>query len=216
MLRSRHWFLSGRRCNYIVPVVSDDMICTYSVACRCSAFRLLRMCLRNICIPFCYPLIWNTKVGYRFENSFSKDLRVQNTKSDCSSRFCFTCERKICAENSVLIIELKSSPNLKHYRKYPYNQLIIRIFVILCELLSGEIGIRTRLRYISESQILSILSSLAGNDLETKRSFFVRTCLKEPLLHCKYKYSFLFTQIILIFLYTKVFDWLLFGGSCLI
>ena len=38
-------------------VVSDDMICTYSVACRCSAFRLLRMCLRNICIPFCYPLI---------------------------------------------------------------------------------------------------------------------------------------------------------------
>lgn len=46
--------------------------------------------------------------------------------------------------------------------------------------------------------------------------FFVRTCLKEPLLHCKYKYSFLFTQIILIFLYTKVFDWLLFGGSCLI
>ena len=80
----------------------------------------------------------------------------------------------------------------------------------------GEIGIRTRLRYISESQILSILSSLAGNDLETKRSFFVRTCLKEPLLYCKYKYSFLFTQIILIFLYTKVFDWLLFGGSCLI
>ena len=41
---------------------------------------------------------------------------MQNTKSDCSSRFCFTCERKICAENSVLIIELKSSPNLKHYR----------------------------------------------------------------------------------------------------
>ena len=40
---------------------------------------------------------------------------MQNTKSDCSSRFCFTCERKICAENSVLIIELKSSPNLKHY-----------------------------------------------------------------------------------------------------
>ena len=83
-------------------------------------------------------------------------------------------------------------------------------------LADGEIGIRTRLRYISESQILSILSSLAGNDLETKRSFFVRTCLKEPLLYCKYKYSFLFTQIILIFLYTKVFDWLLFGGSCLI
>ena len=42
---------------------------------------------------------------------------MQNTKSDCSSRFCFTCERKICAENSVLIIELKSSPNLKHYLK---------------------------------------------------------------------------------------------------
>lgn len=81
---------------------------------------------------------------------------------------------------------------------------------------SGEDGIRTLLRYISENQILSISSSLAGNDLDTKRSFFVRTCLKEPLLHCKYKYSFLFTQIILIFLYTKVFDWLLFGGSCLI
>jgi len=35
-----------------VSVVFDDMICTCSAACRCSAFRLLRMCLRNICIPF--------------------------------------------------------------------------------------------------------------------------------------------------------------------
>ena len=37
---------------------------------------------------------------------------------------------------------------------------------------SGEDGFRTLLRYISENQILSILSSLAGNDLDTKRSFF--------------------------------------------
>lgn len=56
---------------------------------------------------------------------------------------------------------------------------------------------------MSESQILSILSSLTGNDLETKRSFFVRTCLKEPLLQCKYKYSFLFTQIFLFFCIQK-------------
>ena len=101
---------------------------------------------------------------------------------------------------NILTTELKSFHNLKHYR---FQR-------------GGEDGIRTLLRYISENQILSISSSLAGNDLDTKRSFFVRTCLKEPLLHCKYKYSFLFTQIILIFLYTKVFDWLLFGGSCLI
>lgn len=92
----------------------------------------------------------------------------------------------------------------------------MRAFLNSIQFLGGEDGIRTRLRYISESQILSILSFLTGNDLETKRSFFVRTCLKEPLLQCEYKYSFLFTQIILIFLYTKVFDWLLFGGSCLI
>ena len=38
--------------NYIVPVVFDDTTCIGSVACRYSAFRLLRMCLRNICIPF--------------------------------------------------------------------------------------------------------------------------------------------------------------------
>ena len=131
-----------------------------------------------------------------------------------------SCTLNFSADRCTWIFNGKTENNRDSLRmqkrKHPRNQLIIRVFVILCELLGGEDGIRTRLRYISESQILSILSSLAGNDLETKRSFFVRTCLKEPLLHCKYKYSFLFTQIILIFLYTKVFDWLLFGGSCLI
>ena len=50
---------SGRRTirslsvsNYIVPVVFDDTICICSVACRCSAFRLLHILLRNIYILF--------------------------------------------------------------------------------------------------------------------------------------------------------------------
>ena len=43
---------SGRRRNYIVSVVFDDTTCIGSVACRYSAFRLLRMCLRNICFHF--------------------------------------------------------------------------------------------------------------------------------------------------------------------
>ena len=159
MLWSRRWFLSGRRCSYIVPVVSDDTICTYSVACRCSAFHLLRMCLHNICIPFLLsPNLkhegWISFWKLVFEGF--KGAKIQ--KATVIVAFILLAKNKNILKFSVLIIGFYPSPNLKHYR----------------------------------------------------------TCLKEPLLHCKYKYSFLFTQIILIFLYTKVFDWLLFGGSCLI
>ena len=79
----------------------------------------------------------------------------------------------------------------------------MRAFLNSIQFLGGERGIRTRLRYISESQILSILSFLTGNDLETKRSFFVRTCLKEPLLQCEYKYSFYLHKLFLFFCIQK-------------
>ena len=67
---------SGRRRNYIVSVVFDDTTCIGSVACRYSAFRLLRMCLRNICFHFYDHIDLNIALYFVIAKVLSKFTQV--------------------------------------------------------------------------------------------------------------------------------------------
>ena len=98
----------------------------------------------------------------------------KNTKDDPKVVFFLCFSLSPCNDFQLVAILY---PNLIHYKSTRLYILGCKIGCLLCKTLifnvyCGEDGFRTLLRYISENQILSILSSLAGNDLDTKRSFF--------------------------------------------
>ena len=67
-------------------------------------------------IHFCYPLIWNMKVEYPFWKLVFEGFKgTKIQKATVIAAFVLPMKGKFVLKVSVLIFELESSPNLKHY-----------------------------------------------------------------------------------------------------
>ena len=81
---------------------------------------------------FCYPLIWNMKVEYPFWKLVFEGFKgTKIQRATVIAAFVLPVKGKLVLKVRVLIIELKSSPNLKHYRLFSSDSFNIAT-LLLC------------------------------------------------------------------------------------
>lgn len=150
---------------------------------------------------FCYSLIWNMKIEYPFWKLVFEGFKgTKIQKAAVIAAFVLPMKGKFVLKVSVLIVEFKPSPNLKHYHLAertgfePCSAIYLRIRYFLFHLLWQVTIWILSVHFLSEPVSKNLYYTANINILFYLRKLFLFFCIQKSSIGCCLVVRVLFKQ----------------------